>query len=162
MRIKKPESSAMDIDMTPMIDVVFQLLTFFMLISNFEQTQADERVKLARDRLAQPPKVARKNNLTINVGYNRSESGAVIPEADGTPGRPLVFFIGQAIPIPQFAVNFQQEARLHEQEGLKVEDVTVVLRADKEVPTGLVQELIKQAQEAGFSKFAISATQQNE
>ena len=46
-----------EVDMTPMIDVVFQLLAFFMVITNFEQTQADERVKLPRDQLAKPPKV---------------------------------------------------------------------------------------------------------
>ena len=47
-------------------------------------------------------------------------------------------------------------------QGDAVKDVSVILRADKEVPTGLVQELIKQAQEAGFEKFAMSATQQSQ
>ena len=36
-------------DMTPMIDIVFQLLTFFMIAINFENTKADERVKLPKE-----------------------------------------------------------------------------------------------------------------
>ena len=46
MRFRKAPVAMVEMDMTPMIDVVFQLITFFMLITNFEQTQADERVKL--------------------------------------------------------------------------------------------------------------------
>ena len=40
------------------------------------------------------------------------------------------------------------------------ERATVVLRADTKVPTGLVQELMKMAQEAGFSKFSFKAKQE--
>ena len=46
--------------------------------------------------------------------------------------------------------------RLHGKEIIK--DVTVLIRADSEVPTGLVQELIKKCQEAGFTKFSLRAT----
>jgi len=56
MRIagKKPEIA--DVDMTPMIDIVFQLIAFFMVVTNFANTKADERVKLPKDELARPPK----------------------------------------------------------------------------------------------------------
>lgn len=36
-------------------------------------------------------------------------------------------------------------------------NMTVVIRADYEVPTGLIQELIKLSQEAGFEKFSFKA-----
>ena len=49
MRIKSSKPSLVDPDMTPMIDIVFQLIAFFMIVTNFEQTQADERVKLPED-----------------------------------------------------------------------------------------------------------------
>ena len=41
MRINKSDAALAEVDMTPMIDIVFQLIAFFMVISNFEQTQAD-------------------------------------------------------------------------------------------------------------------------
>ena len=52
--------------MTPMIDIVFQLIAFFMIVTNFEQTQADERVKLPADELARPPIAPREQELVIN------------------------------------------------------------------------------------------------
>ena len=56
MKINKVEPAVPEVDMTPMIDIVFQLIAFFMVITNFEQTQADERVKLPEDQLARPAK----------------------------------------------------------------------------------------------------------
>jgi biopolymer transport protein ExbD len=53
-----------------MIDIVFQLIAFFMVISNFEQTQADERVRLPTDLLAQPPSVKPAHELVLNVGFS--------------------------------------------------------------------------------------------
>ena len=35
-----------------------------------------------------------------------------------------------------------------------IEKVTVLIRADSEVTTGLVQQLIKKCQDNGFTKFA--------
>ncbi|NPV02291.1 MAG: biopolymer transporter ExbD, partial [Brevinematales bacterium] len=40
MKIKKERSTKTGIDMTPMIDVVFQLLTFFMITSTVIKTSA--------------------------------------------------------------------------------------------------------------------------
>ena len=72
MRIKSSEPILAEVDMTPMIDIVFQLIAFFMLITNFEQTQADERVKLPSDQLAIPLEVARVKQLTLNIGFIRT------------------------------------------------------------------------------------------
>ena len=35
MKIKSTGSGPPDVDMTPMIDIVFQLIAFFMVITNF-------------------------------------------------------------------------------------------------------------------------------
>ena len=75
MKIKSEKSAVADVDMTPMIDIVFQLIAFFMVITNFEQTQADERVKLPKDQLARPAEVVSPNDMVLNVGYVRDEDG---------------------------------------------------------------------------------------
>lgn len=154
MRFTKTESTIPEVDMTPMIDIVFQLLAFFMMVINFEQTQADERVKLPRDQLAKPAEVKYEKELTVNVGFLRDQAGKKTSD-------PVVFYAGRKVPALKMQENFEREARLFRSAGTKVEDVTIVIRADAEVPTGLVQELIKQAQseKAGFSKFALKATQ---
>lgn len=152
MKTRKVDTSFSEPDMTPMIDIVFQLLTFFMVAVSFENTQADERVKLPKDLLAKPPEVRPDNELVLNMGYERA----------GGQGRPVVFYLGGEVPIARMLPNLQQEARIFKQtKGPNVmEDVTVVIRASSDVPTGEVQELIKLCQEAEFAKFALKAIQE--
>jgi biopolymer transport protein ExbD len=142
-----------EVDMTPMIDVVFQLLAFFMVITNFEQTQADERVKLPRDVLAKPPEVQVEHKLVLNVGYIRKLNGErkdpdpwLFNFADADKIRPL-----------QSAEALNRESRIYAQKGIEPSEVTIKIRADAEVPTGIIQEMIKICQDAGFEKFAMSA-----
>jgi biopolymer transport protein ExbD len=156
MKFKETELTVPEIDMTPMIDIVFQLIAFFMVITNFEQTQADERVKLPRDVLAKVPEVKRETKFVLNFGFERDQEG------DKKDDEPFVFYNGELFRVLDFKKNLDLEARMFKDQGDAVKDVSVILRADKEVPTGLVQELIKQAQEAGFEKFAMSATQQSQ
>ena len=89
MRINKSDVALAEVDMTPMIDIVFQLIAFFMVISNFEQTQADQRVRLPEDVLAQPPTVKPAHELVLNVGFIRDEKHN-IPEQG-----PVVFYNAQ-------------------------------------------------------------------
>jgi len=150
---RAPKTEEVVVDMTPMIDIVFQLLAFFMIVNNFEQTQADERVKLPSDALAKPPAGARPKQFTLNVGYVRNKDGSrARPE-------PVVFYAGEEIPPLKLGPKLATEARLYKQAKTDPKDVTVLMRIDKECPTGYFQELIKLAQEAGFEKFASAATQ---
>ena len=153
MRFKKAKVTLAEMDMTPMIDVTFQLITFFMLISNFEQTQADERVKLPRNELARPPEVRRENELTLNIGYNRTRTGEIV-------SGPFVFYVSEQIPVAEFGDELRRESRNYKEIGKDPKEVTVVIRADADVPTGLVQQLIKLSQEAEFEKFGLRARQQ--
>ena len=154
MKMRKIEMGFTEPDMTPMIDIVFQLLTFFMIAINFENTKADERVKLPKDTLAKPPVVKPEHELVLNFGYQRLPSGARAKPV------PEIFYNERYVEVRQIAPDLEQEKRvmdrIHGKEVIK--DVTVLIRADSEVPTGLVQELIKKCQEAGFTKFSLRAT----
>ena len=54
-----------EMDTTPMIDVTFQLLAFFMFVLNFSQVDQDQRINLPLSELARPPDVAYDEPLTI-------------------------------------------------------------------------------------------------
>jgi biopolymer transport protein ExbD len=157
MKMRKIEMGFTEPDMTPMIDIVFQLLTFFMIAINFENTKADERVKLPKDSLAKPPVVKPEHELVLNFGYQRDNSGV------RAKPYPEIFYNERYVEVRQIAPDLEQEKRvmerLHGKEVIK--DVTVLIRADSEVPTGLVQELIKKCQEAGFTKFSLRATSED-
>jgi biopolymer transport protein ExbD len=154
MRFRKSNSTTFAVDMTPMIDMTFQLITFFMVVINFEQTQADERVKLPTDQLAVPPDAPRINDIVLNIGFERDAQGNIL-------GEPGVYYGEQRIPVLDYGPNLKvardQHVARFGQEALS--EVTIVIRADAEVPTGLVQELMRLAQEVGFSRFTFKAKQ---
>jgi biopolymer transport protein ExbD len=153
-RTIKPVENA-EVDMTPMIDIVFQLIAFFMVITNFEQTQADERVKLPRDALAKPPEAKLEHEMTLNVGFERDMKGKLVDE------NPYLFNFGLNDKLPVLGPKVQEqlatEKRLYKQKEINIAEVTIKIRSDAQVQTGIVQELIKLCQDAGFEKFAMSA-----
>jgi biopolymer transport protein ExbD len=149
-------SSTLEPDMTPMIDIVFQLLTFFMVVINFENTKADERVKLPKDVLAKPPESKPKDELTLNFGFLRDSNG------DKRDPVPKLFHSGGEYVVEKFKPLLEEEKRVAIARDGKdaLKDMTVTIRADFEVPTGKVQELIKICQEVGYSKFSLKAIQE--
>ncbi len=151
--------------MTPMIDIVFQLIAFFMVITNFEQNKADERVRLPKDQLAIPAVVRPKHQVTLNIGFERD------PDTDEIISpTPLMFYAGQKLPPRDWAVPLAQEARFFEALDVDLAEVAVEIRCDGDVPTGLVQELIQKCQNTradrqssqGFQRFSLKATQKTE
>lgn len=154
MRFKKTEATVAEIDMTPMIDVTFQLITFFMVITNFENTRADERVKLPKDELARPSETQRDTEVVLNMGFIRDADGEKV-------AGPFIFYgDGENYAVEKLGPILKREYQYFKDIGKQPDDATVVIRADGEFPTGLVQETIKLSQEAGFTKFALKATQE--
>ncbi len=150
MKIKKANATIPEVDMTPMIDIVFLLLSFFMMVLNFENANADERVKLPRNELAKPSEKKRDKDLILNFGFNRDREGKAV-------AGPFVFYSGEEVPVKTMKKYLEVEKRTYKDMGVKLSDITVVIRADAEVPTGQVQDLIKVCQEIEFEKFALMA-----
>lgn len=75
------------------------------------------------------------------------------------PSGPWLFNIGNEAmirPLDSGAI-LTREARLFQAKAVNPEEVTVLIRSDKDVSTDLIQELIKLCQDAGFEKFAITS-----
>ncbi|MAT16514.1 MAG: biopolymer transporter ExbD [Planctomyces sp.] len=152
MRIKLSRNTVREVDMTPMIDIVFQLIAFFMVVNNFEQVKVDERIKLPRDQLARPREEVAVDHVVLNIGYVRDDTGAIISE-------PLVFYLSAQTPILDFGPTLQTEANVQKRLGKELSDVTIEIRADGDIETGQIQEVIRMAQDAGFQKFTLKAIQ---
>lgn len=157
MKFKATPSSVPEVDMTPMIDVVFQLISFFMMISNFEQDKADERVSLPKDQLARPPVVKRESSFTVNFGFKRDKTGKI------TDPEPYIFDGSQTFTVDTVRDRLRQESLFYRTLGRDLADVTVEIRADAGVKSGQVQELIQMCQEEdiAFQRFALRATVKN-
>ena len=68
MRIRKNRQTRIDEgDMTPMIDMTFQLIAFFMVIINFAQTEQNTKIKLPESSLVKPPEQPFEHQLVIHL-----------------------------------------------------------------------------------------------
>ena len=142
----KRQFKASEPDMTPMIDIVFQLLAFFMVVVNFAEADQNDAVKLPSSELAKPPEGPLESPLFVHL------------MKDGT-----VIFTGRKL-TPG---GFEDELR-HQKEIIKanpeksVAKSTIIIRADKNAKTGNVQGVIMICQKVGFEKFALRAKYEGE
>ena len=87
---------------------------------------------------------SRGADFVLNMGFVRDEDGQKLSET------PVVFWRDEARSAKDLSSILEAERQLR-----PTADATLVLRADSEVAAGDVQEVIRQAQAAGFQKFVI-------
>jgi len=141
MRIKrKKKSSDAEGDLTPMIDMTFQLIAFFMVLVNFSEADQDQRVQLPLSVIAKPPEAPLDSPLYIHM------------QGDGA-----VIFAGEDLTLEGLRVYLQREREVLALNNKAAGEATVIIRADGGAPAGKVQELIQLCQEEKFEKFALRA-----
>jgi len=132
--------SSTDIDMTPMIDMTFQLITFFMFVMNFSEAEQDDRIQLPMSQLAKPVDGPIEKPITLQL----TNKGSVI-------------YAGETIGLRDVGGYLEREKSVMLDAGKEPNTATIIVRADGAAKTGEVQEIIKICQEKGFEKFALRA-----
>ena len=141
MKINAKGPEFVEIDYTPMIDMTFQLIAFFMILINFAEGEQDQRVQLPASALAKPPEAAAETPITIQM----VRDGKVIMGGELLPD------------VNSLKPYLNNEKYVLESKGELVKDANVIIRAHKDAKTGLVQQIIKLCQEIGFEKFSLRA-----
>jgi len=121
---------ASTLDMTPIVDVVFNLLIFFALTLNFAVTSGGINVKLPEASSAEP---VRAEELTINL------------TSDGK-----IFLNDKPITLDKLSERLKEK---QDKESL------IIIRADKSVEHGRVVEAMDVVRTNGFSRLAIAVDQ---
>jgi biopolymer transport protein ExbD len=134
------EPSTTDIDMTPMIDMTFQLITFFMFVMNFSEAEQDERIQLPLSQLAKPVEGAMETPITLQL----TNSGSII-------------YAGELVAVRDIGAYLEREKSVMLDAGKEPSAATVIVRADGRAKTGEVQDIIRICQEKGFERFALRA-----
>jgi biopolymer transport protein ExbD len=138
-------------NLTPLLDVVFQLITFFMLVFRISGENFDQRVKLPVASSARPMEGARagEDRLVLNIdGEGNLLWGGKVLDPEGA----------------QKELNTQaQLVRL----GLKVKGqnarpgdplpTVIVVRADRRTTFSQIYRVITTCQANGFTRFNLKA-----
>ena len=138
MRLSKPPPPAADADLTPMIDMTFQLIAFFMVLINFSQSEQHDKVVLPTSELAKPVDAPIEFPIIVHL----TRDGSVV-------------IGGDEISLEALRSRMAPELALLKLEGKTSRDANIIIRGHQTVPGGRVQDLISRCQELGFEKFAL-------
>jgi biopolymer transport protein ExbD len=138
MQVKSRKVDLAEGDLTPMIDMVFQLIAFFMVLINFAQTEANDRVVLPQSVLVKPPEEALQFPIVLHV----TQDGAII-------------LGGDSYTVDTLRLGLNRELAVIRAEGKSPADANVIIRAHKDTAAGDVQEVIRVAQDQELERFAL-------
>jgi len=129
MKFRRQKKGSPNFDLTPLIDVVFQLLIFFMLTTTFLNLESRVKVNLPTgDFAAAEP----TNNITVTITENNT-----------------IYFNGKLIDPLKITENVVSELK-------KDPQGVVVLEADQNVLHGKVIRVMDLIKKGGAEKIAIA------
>jgi biopolymer transport protein ExbD len=138
VRIRNRTSPPAEADLTPMIDMTFQLIAFFMVLINFSQSEQNDKVVLPTSELAKPVDAPIEFPIIVHL----TRDGSVV-------------IGGDEVSLDSLRSRLGPELSLLTLKGKTAADANIIIRGHQTVPGGRVQELIKRCQELGFEKFAL-------
>jgi biopolymer transport protein ExbD len=139
------ESGGAEPDLTPMLDMVFQLVTFFMLVINFKGAALDQALQLPVLGSARPLEWKGEfEPLVLNIdkdGHIKVYGAVVDPEKH----------------IAREAADLKAHLKAAGLPTTGELPVPVVMRSDKGTKFHLVNRIIQLCQENGYQQFSLSA-----
>ena len=140
MKLTKAECKITELDMTPMIDMTFQLIAFFMMLLNFAEGDQDQRIQLPASELAKPAAMPLESPITLHVTQDDT-----------------VVIGGQEVSVAGLKPFLDREASVLTMRGKSPSVATVIVRGDMDAKTITVQDVIKACQLSKFEKFVLRA-----
>jgi len=135
-------------NLTPILDMVFQLITFFMLVINFKSAELDLSLKLPVVGSARPVNTEGRVGLLV---LNIDRAGTL--RVYGRPIQDVDAYIRNEAVASMLSSRLTTQD-IAEGKGLPT---TVVIRADRATPFRMLNRVIKACQDNGFRNFALKA-----
>jgi biopolymer transport protein ExbD len=132
-------------NLTPLLDMVFQLITFFMLVINFKSAALDLSLQLPVIGSARP--VEGEDNLMI---LNINKDGDLRTTC---AEKNIEAYIAREAQADFLAAHAKNPKMLFGEDL----PVMVVIRADRATPFSKLNRVIKACQAKGYRKFAMKA-----
>lgn len=135
-------------NLTPMLDMVFQLITFFMLVINFKSAAMDLKLRLPVVGSARPVDTKGADELLV---LNVDAQGNL--NVYGEQKKDVSRYIAQEAQA-SLLVARRKNPGIQSGDDLPTQ---VVIRADKGTPFRLLNKVILACQANGYRKFALKA-----
>lgn len=136
-------------NLTPMLDMVLQLVMFFVMVANFTMDQVSEDVKLPVAQSARPGDKSETDVLYLNL----NAEGKLM-----APGRelPLNSIAEVNTYLKQQYKDAEEAARAKDGPNAKVNTV-VIIRGHKDADFAPIFNILQAAKSAGFKKWQLRA-----
>ena len=132
-----------DPNLTPLLDLVLQLVMFFMLVTHFVNEELSDRIKLPIASQAKPLTAADTNFMYLNVDKN---------------GRIIVPIGEPKTSDDEIKTYLRLAARNHSLGEKKAfEEVTVIIRADRDARFINIHRTMMAIKAVGFKKLQLRA-----
>jgi biopolymer transport protein ExbD len=140
-------SDSVDVNLTPLLDLVLQLIMFFMITVNFVAAdQFDESVHLPVAQSAVPLEPTAEKWVFLNVDGKGKLVGTLGNMSLDTPEKVKAYLVREK-------EGLEREARAA---GLKTElKIVVVLRADRDCRYRDIWQVVDSCQRAGFRRWQL-------
>lgn len=134
-------------NLLPILDMVFQLITFFMLVINFKAGSVDQELSLPIIGTTHPVDAEVDSRIVV---VNIREGGEIFVRGEQQP---------------QFSLFARQEAQaLRLLNSLAPTDtlpLRIVIRADRRITVSTLMNVVNVCKQEGFDKFDFVVTQTN-
>ena len=139
MKFRRDRKRRIDprLDMTPLIDVVFQLLIFFMLSSTFI-VQITIQIEIPE---AEGAAQLEQKDLSVTLAYGTG----------GPDGKGKIYVNSKEVP------SIEELTRILSERAAERPDIMLLVRTDARTDTGRLVEVLGIASSVGIQKFGIGA-----
>ncbi|MFO0944349.1 MAG: biopolymer transporter ExbD [Planctomycetota bacterium] len=133
-RVQVPNSMNLPFNLTPMIDVIFLLIIFFLCVSQFQKAESDTTVELptATSSATETPRPEKESRLIFNVLTDER-----------------ILLAGRELKSSQISGILARRAR-----ELNPVPLEVWIRADRHVPYRVIEPLLVACARGGISNVA--------
>ena len=148
MKLKKPDEPEANVDMTPMIDCVFQLLIFFMVCATMSKVDQTPEVKLP---IAPKAAIPEAENLRGRGVINVVPLGTAVGSGATSDDRPFIIY-GQVVDEPGLVTAIAERRKTEP-------DLRIYMRVDKNAEFKTVKRAIRACANAGVFDIIFGAFQ---
>jgi biopolymer transport protein ExbD len=161
-------------NLTPLLDVVLQLLMFFMMCVNFVSEQVNEEIKLPKSLAVKPMDKAEADYLFVNVKpfalqdfqdrlpsdvlarvqdkFREGDECILVPGKEPMKRNELRIWLKQ---------QYEDARQIAEQRGSRTVNTAIVIRAHKEADYGQVFEILQMCKNVGYRRLMLRALTKN-